>query len=116
MLQCSNISRAVLRQNRTPSAKARSESELFQTPHETPRSRKRKRQAAQLADLMVIDEGSGTSEDEEGGEEKELTEERRMAHQVYETTWRLGDHKDKQVKLNAHIMGGSDNVYEKVKH
>ena len=119
-----------LRQNRTPSARARAASEVFQTPQETPRALKRSRQAARaLIDLSAVDEGGSEDQEdepeaaepneseseEEEEEEEELTEDRRMNLQVYETTWRCLNDRQKVLSVESHILTGHDSVYDKVR-
>ena len=94
------------------------------TPQETPRTRKRHREAAQaLAALAEVAEGSGSSENEgsEGGDEDKadstveaISIEERIEEQRYETNWKLLDHRTKVVKTYAELFDGRDNVYDKV--
>ena len=92
------MSPPALRLNRTPSVRRRAASEAFQTPQETPRARKRKRQEAAraLVDLSTVEEGEGGSPEEDEPEaaepdqsepeEDERIEEERINTQVYKTT------------------------------
>ena len=121
------MSPPALRLNRTPSARRRAASEVFQTPQETPRAPKRKRQEAAraLVDLSTVEEGEGGSPEEDEPEaaepdqsepeEDKRTEEERMNTQVYQTTWRIVDHRQRVVRFVSHVLTGQDNIYNKVR-